>query len=69
MSSINTIVPNDEIAARINDRKLIDKALRQATRTALLRHKREGVSIIVSDSNGKMTEIPPERIVIPPPED
>ena len=61
-------VETDEMGRRIADRDLIEKALRQGTRAALIRHKREGVPVVVS-RDGKMVKLPAEQIVIPPAED
>ena len=61
-------VETDEMGRRIANRDLIEKALRQGTRAALIRHKREGVPVVVS-RDGKMVKLPAEQIVIPPAED
>ena len=46
----------------------ITKAMKQAGRDTLIRHKREGLPI-VSWENGKVVLIPPDKIVIPPAEE
>ena len=48
--------------------KRVQKAMRACGRDVLIRHKREGFPV-VSWENGKVVLIPPEQIVIPPPED
>ena len=58
-------VETDEMGQRIADRDLIEKAVRQGTRAALIRHKRKGVPVVVS-RDGKMVKLPAEQIVIPP---
>ena len=56
---------SDEIAERLADDALIERALRDAVRSALIRHKREGVPAVVM-RDGVMVELQPEDIVIPP---
>lgn len=46
---------------------LADRAVRKAVREALLRHKRLGQPIAVSEQ-GKVVWIPPEEIEVPPEE-
>lgn len=58
---------NTEIAARLADRALMDRAMRRAARAAAIRHKREGVPLVVYQ-DGRIVEIPPEQIVVPPEE-
>jgi hypothetical protein len=43
----------------------ITKALNDAARAALLRHEREGHSIWIW-RDGKVVEVPPEQIIVPP---
>jgi len=47
---------------------LADRAVRKGVREALLRHKRLGQPIAVSEQ-GKVVWIPPEEIEVPPEED
>jgi hypothetical protein len=47
---------------------LADRVVRKAVREAILRHKRLGQPIAVSEQ-GKVVWIPPEEIEVPPEED
>jgi hypothetical protein len=47
----------------VHEGTVVDKALRQAVREALLRHKREGNPIVVWE-DGKVVWIPPEEITV-----
>jgi predicted metal-dependent phosphotriesterase family hydrolase len=58
---------NIDIAVRLADRELIDRAMRRAARAAAIRHKREAVPLVVHQ-DGRVVEIPPEQIIIPPEE-
>lgn len=55
------------IAERLADRARMDRAMRRAARDAAIRHKQAGVPLVVW-RDGKVVEIPPEEIVIPPEE-
>lgn len=41
----------------------IDKAIKEAVRDALIRHKRAGVPIVIW-KDGKVVRVPPEEIVV-----
>jgi hypothetical protein len=54
-------VDKPDIAAVFADRAAMERALRQAVREAVLRHKRLGQPIAVW-RDGRVVEIPPEEI-------
>ena len=54
---------HSDIEALMEDDELIDGAMRDAVRQALLDHKRSGDPIVISE-NGRIVWIPPEDIVI-----
>lgn len=49
------------LAERLTDRTAIERALREGTRAALIRHKKLGQSIVVW-RDGKVVIVPPEKI-------
>lgn len=57
-----------DIDKLFDDGQLIDEALARAGREARLRHKQLGVPLVVW-RDGKVVEIPPEEIVVDPPEE
>lgn len=59
-------LPRD-VDAICREGKLIDEAVERAGRDARLRHKQLGVPLVVW-RDGKVIEIPPEEIVVDPPE-
>ena len=51
----------DEISRRFADRGLIEQALKEAGREALLQHKQAGLLVPVLEK-GQIVWVPPERI-------
>jgi hypothetical protein len=51
----------DKISAVFSDREALGEALKQAIQKALLAHKRIGNPVVV-EREGKVIEIPPEKI-------
>jgi len=51
-----------DIAALVSDEKVVTEALRKGAREAMKRHIAAGVPM-VSWENGKVVEIPPEKLV------
>jgi len=56
-----------DIAMLFEEGEPIDEALAQAGRDARLKHKQLGVPLVVW-RDGQVVEIPPEEIVVDPPE-
>jgi hypothetical protein len=54
-----------DIGAIFREGTLIDQAVTEGVRQALLRHKRAGCPIVVWE-NGKVVRIPASRIRVPP---
>ena len=55
-------IPEKSIGEIFTEGTLIDKALKQAVREAILQHKRAGNPIVVW-RNGKMVWLKPEEII------
>lgn len=53
--------PNKTIDELLADGAAVDRAMREAVRQALLRHKRLGQPIVVWE-NGQVVEVPADRI-------
>ena len=64
---IRKLHPDIDVGRICTDRKAIDDALDRAERNARLRHKQLGVPLVVWRDD-KVVEIPPEEIVVDPPE-
>jgi hypothetical protein len=64
---IRPLKPSD-IDERFADTDRVTEAIRQAGRDARLRHKQLGVPLVVW-RDGQVVEIPPEEIVVDPPQD
>lgn len=62
-----TEATSSERASPADREARITKALNDAARAALMRHKREGHSIWIW-RDGQIVEIPPQEIVVPPAE-
>ena len=60
--------PPVDIAKLFAEGEPIDEAMAQAGRDARLKHKQLGVPLVVW-RDGKVVEIPPEEIVVDPPEE
>lgn len=64
---IRKLQPDIDVEQVCRDRRAIDAALDRAERNARLRHKQAGVPIVVW-RDGQVVEIPPEEIVVDPPQ-
>jgi len=65
---IRRLHPDVDIHEICMDRQAIDKALDRAERSARLKHKQLGVPLVVW-RDGQVVEIPPEEIVVDPPDE
>jgi hypothetical protein len=65
---IRKIQPDVDIEKVCRERREIDAALDRADSNARLKHKQLGVPIVVW-RDGQVVEIPPEEIVVDPPQD
>lgn len=57
-----------DVTEQLADTARVTEGVRQAGRDARLRHKQLGVPIVVW-RDGQIVEIPPEEIVVDPPEE
>jgi|tagenome__1003787_1003787.scaffolds.fasta_scaffold16931677_1 hypothetical protein len=56
-----------DVGEALADTERVTRAIREAGREARLKHKQLGVPLVVW-RDGKVVEIPPEEIVVDPPE-
>jgi hypothetical protein len=64
---IRRLQPLVDVDQICRDGRLIDEAVERAGRDARLKHKQLGVPLVVW-RDGQVVEIPPEEIVVDPPE-
>jgi hypothetical protein len=65
---IRRLHPDVDVHEICRERSQIDAALDRAEHSARLRHKQLGVPLVVW-RDGQVVEIPPEEIVVDPPEE